>query len=179
MGDGYRIEVRPGLALELQHPDFADDYFALIQRNLTRLALWEPWASDTHTLVTTRMFLAWQAQAFVSKTSLPFVIVNDGELAGSCTARLDAAEGTAEVGYWVDAAVEGTGVARASVAALVDHVLALADVHRVQARTAVHNQRSRALLERLGFEFEGVNRSAQRMPDRRVDLAVYAKLPAG
>ena len=176
MGDGYPLEVRPALTLELQHPDLADGHFALIERNLTRLALWEPWANDVHTLETTRTYLAWQAQAFRSKTALPFVIVQDGEQVGSCTARLDLPNGSAEVGYWIDTAAEGTGVARESVGALVDHVFSRGDVHRVQARTAVHNDRSRALLDRLGFVVEGVQRSGQQMPGRRVDMAVYAKI---
>jgi ribosomal-protein-serine acetyltransferase len=175
MGDGAGLEVRPGLSLEPMHPRFAAGYFALLERNLERLALWEPWAHDKHTLVTTRTFLAWQAQLAVSHTALPFVIVLDGRPVGSCTARLDAADGTAEIGYWLGAEAEGTGVAYASVAALVEHVFARGGTFRVQARTAVANARSRALLDRLEFVLEGVQRSAQRMPGRRVDMAVYAK----
>jgi len=115
----------------------------------------------------------------VSHTALPFVIVRDARPVGSCSARLDATDGTAEIGYWVGAEVEGSGVARASVAALVEHVFARGDTWRVQARTAVGNTRSRALLERLGFDLEGVQRSAQRMPGRRVDMALYAKIRNG
>jgi len=178
MTGAVAIEVRPGLSLEPMHPEFAADYFDLIERNLDRLRLWEPWAHEKHTLVTTRTFLAWQAQLAVSHTVLPFVIVLDGRPVGSCTARLDATDGTAEIGYWVGAEVEGTGVARASVGALVDLVLAREETFRVQARTAVGNERSRALLERLGFELEGVQRSAQRMPGRRVDMALYARVKA-
>ena len=174
--DAYPIQVRPGLSLELMHPDFAVEYFELVDRNLGRLALWEPWANEKHTLTTTRTHLAWQAQLFVSRSALPFVIVADGKPVGSCTARLDATEGTAEIGYWVGAEVEGTGVAHASIAALVAHVFARRDTFRIQARTAIGNVRSRALLERLGFDLEGVQRSAQRMPGRRVDIAVYATI---
>ena len=172
----YPLVVRRGLSLELQHPDFAVEYFALIERNLPRLARWEPWANDPHTLGTTRTYLAWQAQAFVSRTQLPFVIVLDGKAVGSCTARLDATNGSAEIGYWVGAEVEGTGVAAESIAALVKHVFARGDTARVQARTSVENVRSRALLERLGFAFEGVQRSSMPMPGGRVDMAVYAKI---
>jgi len=170
------VEVGPGLSLEPMHPDLAPAYFALIEGNLDRLARWEPWAHDRHTLVTTRTFLAWQAQLLVSGTALPFVIVHAGRPVGSCTARLDATDGTAEIGYWVGSDVEGTGVAGASIAALVEKVFARGDTFRVQARTAVGNTRSRALLERLGFELEGVLRSAQRMPGGRVDMALYAKI---
>ena len=158
-----RVEVRPGLVLEPQHPDLAPAYFALVERNLARLARWEPWALERQSLAGIRAFLAWQAQAAVSRTQLPFVIVADGEQVGSCSARLDAA-------------VEGTGLAAESIGALVDHVFARGDVFRVQARTAVHNARSRALLERLGFALEGVQRSGQRLGDRRIDMAVYAKI---
>ena len=171
-----RVEVRPGLVLEPQHPGLAPGYFALVERNLARLARWEPWALERQSLAGIRAFLAWQAQAAVSRTQLPFVIVADGEQVGSCSARLDAADGAAEIGYWVDAAVEGTGLAAESIGALVDHVFARGDVSRVQARTAVHNARSRALLERLGFALEGVQRSGQRLGDRRIDMAVYAKI---
>ncbi|WP_411699989.1 GNAT family N-acetyltransferase [Conyzicola sp.] len=176
--DGYPLEVRPGLTLELQHPDLADEYFALLRDNLPRLAPWEPWANDEHTLATTRTYLAWQAQAFVSRTQLPFVVVLDGKAVGSCTARVDVTEGNTEIGYWVGAGVEGTGVAFESVAALVEHVFDRGDMFRVQARTAVENGRSRALLERLGFELEGVQRSSLQMPGRRVDMAVYARVKA-
>ena len=172
--EGYPLAVRPGLRLELQHPDLAPAYFDLVRRNLDRLALWEPWANERQSLGGIRTYLAWQAQAFVSGTQLPFVIELDGELVGSCSARLDLGDGTAEVGYWVDGGVEGTGLAAECVGSLVDHVFARGDVFRVQARTAVANTRSRALLDRLGFAFEGVQRSAQTMPAGRVDMAVYA-----
>jgi len=179
MAEGHGVEVGPGLVLEPMHPRLAAGYLDLVDRNLDRLRLWEPWAHDKHTLVTTRTYLAWQAQLRVSGTALPFVIVLDGRQVGSCSARVDATDGTAEIGYWVGAEVEGTGLAHASVGALVDHVFARGDTFRVQARTADANVRSRALLERLGFALEGVQRSAQRMPGRRVDMAVYAKTRNG
>ena len=170
------IEVRAGLVLEPMHPDLAAEYFAVTDRNLARLARWEPWATTQQTVSSVRLYLAWQAQASTSGTALPFVIRLDGALAGSCTARIDATDGNAEIGYWVDAEVEGAGVAAESIGALVAHVFMRGDIGRIQARTAVGNARSRALLERLDFEFEGVQRSAQRFADRRVDMAVYARI---
>jgi ribosomal-protein-serine acetyltransferase len=176
VGAQRRIEVRAGLVLEPMHPDLAAEYFAVTDRNLARLARWEPWATTPQTVSSVRLYLAWQAQAYTSGTALPFVIRLDGALVGSCTARLDATDGNAEIGYWIDAAVEGAGVAAESIGALVAHLFARGDIGRIQARTAVDNARSRALLDRLGFEFEGVQRSAQRFPDRRVDMAVYARV---
>jgi ribosomal-protein-serine acetyltransferase len=173
------IEVRAGLGLEPMHPDLAAEYFAVVDRNLARLARWEPWATTPQTVSSVRVYLAWQAQACTSGTALPFVVRLDGTIIGSCSARIDTTDGNAEIGYWVDARVEGSGVAAESIGALVTHLFTSAGVGRIQARTAVDNVRSRALLERLGFEFEGVQRSAQRFADRRVDMAVYARIAAG
>ena len=179
MGGQRPIEVRAGLALEPMHPDLAVEYFAVVDRNLPRLARWEPWATTQQTVSGVRVYLAWQAQASTSGTALPYVIRLDGALVGSCTARIDAVDGNAEIGYWIDAEVEGEGVAAESVGALVAEVFSRRGIGRIQARTAVDNARSRALLERLGFEFEGVHRSAQRFVDRRVDMAVYARIAGG
>jgi ribosomal-protein-serine acetyltransferase len=170
------IDVRAGLVLEPQRAEIADEYFALVQRNIARLALWEPWALLPQSLSGVRLYLAWQSQARTSGTAESYAIRLNGALVGSCSARIDKADGTAEIGYWVDAGVEGTGVAAESVSALVERITARPDIGRVQARTAAHNVRSRALLERLGFDLEGVLRSSQLLGDRRVDMAMYALL---
>jgi ribosomal-protein-serine acetyltransferase len=174
----FPLEVRPGLQLEPMSSALAEPYFALVERNAARLARWEPWAGKPQTLSGIRVYLAWQAQAYASSASVPLVIRRDGELVGSCSARIDKAEGTAEIGYWIDADAEGSGVAYDSVAALVRYLEERGDLGRIQARTAVHNARSRALLARLGFELEGVLRSSQRINGGRVDMAMYARLPA-
>jgi ribosomal-protein-serine acetyltransferase len=173
----FPLEVRPGLVLELMDPRMAEEYVEVVQRNLPRLARWEPWAGTPQTRSAVSVFLAWQAQGHVSGTTVPLVIRDAGVIVGTCSARIDATEGTAEVGYWVDEAVEGTGIARASVGALVAHLSGRGDLGRLQARTAVDNARSRALLERLGFTFEGVLRSSQRINGGRADMAMYGLLP--
>lgn len=175
---GLPIEIRQGLRLVLADSALAQPYFELVSRNLERLALWEPWAQVPQSLSGTRVYLAWQAQGFGVGTIVPALIELDGELVGNCSARIDKADGVAEIGYWLDEAQEGAGIAALSVGALVDHVFERTGVGRVQARTATHNDRSRRLLERLGFEFEGVLRSSQRLGDRRVDMAMYARVAA-
>jgi ribosomal-protein-serine acetyltransferase len=171
------LSVRPGLELELASPAVAAEYYALVERNLERLARWEPWAGAPQSLTGVRLYLAWQAQAYTSGSQVPLLLRLDGELVGSCSARIDATDGTAEIGYWIDGEQEGRGVASAGVAALVGLLLDRGDIGRVQARAAAGNARSRALLERLGFSFEGVLRSSQRIAGGRQDMAMYALLP--
>jgi ribosomal-protein-serine acetyltransferase len=174
----FPLEVRDGLSLELVTAAVAPEWLALVERNLERLARWEPWAGLSQNLSGIRLYLAWQAQSFASGTAVPLQIRLDGELVGSCSARIDKAEGTAEIGYWIDAGAEGRGIAGQSVRALVEYLLERGDIGRIQARTAADNTRSRALLERLGLEFEGVLRSSQRINGGRADMAMYALIVA-
>jgi ribosomal-protein-serine acetyltransferase len=174
----FPLRVRPGLELVAATPELASSYYALIQRNLERLARWEPWAGEPQTLSGVRVYLAWQAQGLSAGTLVPLVMMLDGNVVGSCSARIDQTDQVAEIGYWIDGEQEGTGIASAAVDALVTHLFRRGDIGRVQARTAAANARSRAMLERLGFEFEGVLRSSQRLGGRRVDMAMYARIVA-
>jgi [ribosomal protein S5]-alanine N-acetyltransferase len=63
------------------------------------------------------------------------------------------------LGYSIDAAHEGRGLMREALeAALADAFGARIGLHRVQANVRPENIRSLALLERLGFEREGLAR---------------------
>jgi [ribosomal protein S5]-alanine N-acetyltransferase len=65
----------------------------------------------------------------------------------------------AQLGYTIDAAHEGHGLMReALAAALADAFSARVGLHRVQANARPENTRSLALLDRLGFEREGLAR---------------------
>jgi ribosomal-protein-serine acetyltransferase len=63
-----------------------------------------------------------------------------------------------------------------AVSALIDHAFGPLGMHRVEIRSAVSNDRSRALCERLGLVEEGVLREAEAFTDRYHDLVVYSAL---
>ena len=49
---------------------------------------------------------------------------------------------------------------------VVDHALGVWRLNRVEIRASVENERSRSLIERLGFRFEGMARQAFRLAER-------------
>jgi ribosomal protein S18 acetylase RimI-like enzyme len=75
-------------------------------------------------------------------------------LLGSLGATIEPGMGIATVGYWLDEAALGRGVARRSVDALVWVLLQERGMRHVGLTTAVDNTRSRALAERCGFRFD-------------------------
>jgi ribosomal-protein-serine acetyltransferase len=79
-----------------------------------------------------------------------------------------------EIGCWVSSAAQGLGVARAACAALIAYARDELRVERVEWHCTTVNPRSRALAERLGFEYEGTLRSAYMLRGERYDLDVLS-----
>lgn len=88
---------------------------------------------------------------------LPFVITVDGVFVGQMTIGgvQRGALRSAWIGYWVDSATQGGGVATAALALAVGHAFGPAGLHRVEATIAPENVASRAVVAHLGFRQEG------------------------
>jgi ribosomal-protein-alanine N-acetyltransferase len=125
-----------------------DEYAAMVFRNLPRLARWEEWARRPVTVDDLAGYIDWVAAERDAGRRLPFVIARDGELVGSLGIRLDPPG--AELGYWVDGAVEGAGVAFEALG-LALALLRDRGLRDVEAHTDPLNARSIRLLERAGF----------------------------
>lgn len=88
----------------------------------------------------------------------------DATLVGDVAVHLDDTGRLADVGYTLDPAHQGRGLATEAVGAVVDALLA-DGVHRVVAGVDPANRPSRRVLERLGFRCEGVARRAYPLGD--------------
>jgi ribosomal-protein-alanine N-acetyltransferase len=93
-------------------------------------------------------------------TSLPFAMRVDGRLAGQVTLDnvVRGALRSGYLGYWIDREVAGRGMASLAVALVCDHAFGPVGLHRVQADIRPVNGPSQGLVERLGFQREGLLR---------------------
>lgn len=86
------------------------------------------------------------------------ILDDDGLLAG--VIRLNGitrgAFDSCSLGYWVDRARNGQGLASGAVAAVLDLAFGPLQLHRVQAETLKHNVRSQRVLMKNGFEHIGM-----------------------
>jgi ribosomal-protein-serine acetyltransferase len=197
--DTQAFALGEGRELRLLENDDADELYALIDDNRAHLARWMQWAGD-QTPERTRAFIRMTREQHAAGDGFQGAVVAPCATTGTGPAaptevptgapapppsrivgvagmhRIDWANRAVELGYWLAEDAQGKGVMTAAVAALVDHAFDEELLHRVQICAAVDNARSRALIERLGFTFEGVARQHYRIGDGYHDDAVYAML---
>jgi ribosomal-protein-serine acetyltransferase len=172
----FVLPVNEEIDLVLAEERHADEVTRLIVRNQRRLARWEPWAEQPATATALRSFIRGCLDGFAAGTQVQTYVRVGGRLVGSCGLRISASTRTGEIGYWLDAEHEGRSIAFNAARTLVTEAFRERDLVRMELRTAVDNDRSRRLAERLGFVHESTQRAAQLFSDRRVDMAVYAVL---
>jgi [ribosomal protein S5]-alanine N-acetyltransferase len=135
------------------------DAQAIFELRLANRAQLEPYEPDTEDSET-----RWQlegARRWVTAGPGKFVIIDDdGTVVGGL--GLFDIRGTplssAILGYWVDRARNGRGLATRAVAEVLDIAFAEFGLHRLEAGTRVDNVASQRVLERNGFTCVGLLR---------------------
>lgn len=84
----------------------------------------------------------------------------------------------AEIGYTLARSHQGLGYGTEAVRCLLDYVFHELEIHRVIAQVDCRNDRSVALLERLGFRREGHFRKSFWLKGAWIDEYLYAMLAA-
>jgi RimJ/RimL family protein N-acetyltransferase len=108
----------------------------------------------------------------------PYVIedTDSRRILGGTNLRLyDPMRETVELGYWLFVDARGRGVATRTVRALVEDSHSRGIV-RVEAHVRLGNVPSERVLERAGFEREGVKRKLLRYGGTRVDATLFAHI---
>ncbi|MGH4010731.1 MAG: GNAT family N-acetyltransferase, partial [Pseudonocardiaceae bacterium] len=133
-------------------------------RDEAYLRPWEPeaegsWAERSTTMAWPVICSGQRATARRGQ-ALPFTITLDGQLVGQLTLGnvVRGALRSAWVGYWVESAAAGGGIATGAVALAVDHAFGPVGLHRVEATVRPENVASLRVLAKLGFRDEGLLR---------------------
>ncbi|MCU0494231.1 MAG: GNAT family N-acetyltransferase [Chloroflexaceae bacterium] len=169
LGDG--AELRP---LEER---YADELFALTDRNRDHLRQWLGWVDIKPNPAATSGFLRGAMLQWAENNGFQAGIWFNGSIAGVVGHnRIDWGNRATELGYWLGAEFQGHGLMTRACHAMIDYAFAVQQLQRVVIHCAVDNARSRAIPERLGFTQEGVLRQAEWLHDHFVDLAVYSML---
>lgn len=147
------IEIRPLRAAD------APALVALRDRSRAFLAPWEPARpQDFYTLAFQEAVVADAARAWEEGRSYRFGVCLDGALVGGVNLN-DVVRGvfqSAHLGYWIDEAHGGRGIATEAVRQAVAFAFGEAGLHRVQAAVIPRNAASIRVLRKAGFREEGL-----------------------
>ncbi|WP_135534278.1 GNAT family N-acetyltransferase [Halostella pelagica] len=89
---------------------------------------------------------------------------------------VDEENGVGELGYWIVPDEWGNGYATDAARTLTEYAFDQRRLHRVQARVVAFNDASARVLEKAGFEREGVHREAVFVDGEHRDVVWYARL---
>jgi ribosomal-protein-serine acetyltransferase len=175
--DGLKLRVNDSVVLRQVSEDDTAELTNLIDRNRTYLREWLPWLDSSTGFHDTARFIGRSLEQADDENGYTFVIVCNGALAGVIGQHyVDSLNRRTEIGYWLDAGLQGNGIVTRSTARLTDYSFTDQDCNRVILHCAVGNGKSRAVAERLGFTQEGILREAEWLYDHYVDLVVYSML---
>lgn len=104
----------------------------------------------------------------------------DGVVVGAIGIKLgekgEVCQRTAEVGYWLGEPYWGRGIVTDVVRAFTDHVFERTELLRISANVFDGNFASCRVLEKAGFQKEGVMRAYVEKNEEILDAHLYAKL---
>jgi [ribosomal protein S5]-alanine N-acetyltransferase len=170
---GDRVSLR--MPLSSDHKEWA----ALRAASRAFLEPWEPrWAPDELGRAAWRQRLSRYGEDHASGAALPFFIFENasGALIGGITLgniRYGVAQ-TGQIGYWIGERYAGQGLMLEALGLLVHHAFGELRLHRIEAACIPDNLRSLRLLEKAGFQREGLLRSYLRINGIWQDHYLYA-----
>jgi ribosomal-protein-serine acetyltransferase len=170
------IQVNEEIQLRLFEERHVEDYFALIERNKAYLHEWIAVEAYEGPVETLKAYMKQRLLQFVNGEGYHLGIWYQDALVGILDYRLHGRSRSVELGYWLDAAMQGKGIVTQACRTMVRYAFEEQQVHKVVISCATDNPRSRAVAERLGFVQEGILRQADRLHDRYVDMVFYGLL---
>ncbi len=173
----FPVPLDASSELRLMEERHAEEIFAVVEGNREHLREWLPWVDETHTADDTRRFIASMAVKQAAGEGVTAGIWTGGRFAGAIGLRIDRANRTASIGYWIAREHQGKGLVTAACRALTGYAFGEGQLDRVELRAASGNTRSLAVAKRLGFRVEGTLRRAARVGDRSLDMVVHSLLP--
>jgi [ribosomal protein S5]-alanine N-acetyltransferase len=172
-----------GEGVMLRAPQMADfpAWSALRESSRDFLTPWEPtWPADDLTRPSFRRRLKRYAEDLRADQGYPFLLFRDEQkvLLGGLTLsniRRGVAQ-AASLGYWIGAPFVRRGYMTAAVRALIPFTFEVLKLHRLEAACIPSNTGSIRLLERTGFQREGLARKYLCINGMWQDHLLYARL---
>src|SRR2546430_10910783 len=143
------IQVNEETQLRLLEERYVEDYFALIKRNKAYLHAWIAVEAYEGSVETHKAYVKQRLLQFVNGEGYHLGIWYQDALVGILDYRLNWRGRKVELGYWLDAAMEGKGMVTQACRTMGREAFEEHEVHKIENSCATDNKRRRAGAERL------------------------------
>lgn len=165
-----RLLLRP-----LRVSDAPDMYDYAKRADVTKYLLWNPHPDLTYT----RRYLEYLAGRYRLGQFYDWALISkeSKRMIGTCGfVRFDCPHNRAEIGYVLHPDYHRQGLMSEAVRRVLHFGFSVLGLHRVEARYMVDNTASRQLMEKVGMQFEGVQRGAMLVKGAYRDIGICAIL---
>ncbi|MGK9050390.1 GNAT family protein [Neorhizobium sp. CSC1952] len=168
----------------LRLPRYSDyrQWYRLRSESRTFLQPWEPtWRADELTEASFRSRVVRSGQEYASGLAVPLLLFSrrDNVLLGGLTIgyiRRGAAQ-SCMIGYWMGERHAGQGHMLAALQVAIPYIYGGLQLHRIEAACIPENWKSVRLLEKAGFEREGLLRKYLKINGEWRDHLMFSRLP--
>ncbi len=152
--DRITVASMPGVTLRLPELGDAGPLAPVFAANRAALERWNPAPPDDFYTETGQAENIRQMRLGYEKGDLlPLLVLRDGRIVGDVSLFhiIRGPLQSATLGYWIDAAEQGRGLATAAVGAVAEVARDHLRLHRIEAGVSPHNAASQRVLEKSGF----------------------------
>ena len=153
-----------------------EDMFEYARRpSVTQYLTWNPHTDPAET----REYLTYVGQRYRTGDFYDWAVVDreSGHMIGTCGfTSFNCPHDTAEIGYVLNPAYQGKGLATEAVRRVLDFGFDELGLHRIEAHFMEGNDASRRLMERVGMTFEGYARESMKIKGRYRTIGTCAIL---
>ena len=173
--DPPQLQTRRLLLRKMLKTDYRDMYEYASQERVTQYLLWRPHDSEAYTY----KYLQYIQSRYRAGDFYDWAIVVRGQnkMIGTCGfTSFNTEANSAEVGYVLNPAYWGFGLAPEAVSAVLRFGFVDLRLNRIEARYMEGNNRSRRVMEKVGMRYEGTNRESMHVKGQYVSIGVCAIL---
>ena len=163
------ITLRPLVARD------AGELFMLVEEHRSALRKYMNWVDRTTAAQDVNYYILTLDGFW--KSGLTYGVVVENELAGTVGFHhSDLRNDRTEIGYWLAPPFHARGIGSRAVDLALDAAFQFTSVNRVDAKVQSCNKASVKLLEKLGFQFEGIERGGIKFGNEYRDHRIYSLL---
>lgn len=170
----FPINLNTTLAIDLlidkQAPELAD----LIEKNRLHLRQWLAWLDHSRSVDDSLKFINESNEKWKNRSALTLGILLNKTLVGVINYhQFNWQQGTASIGYWLDADRQGRGIISKACYALINLGFSELDLRTITISCAEKNFKSQTVPRRLGFLEQETIKDKEWLYDHHVNHIVF------